>query len=135
MTSEPSGDRARIRLSGRDYVILSIEDYERLTGLAKVAEMPALPEPDDDGNLPAIDYLRASIARNVVSERVKLKLTQRELARLAGVRVETLCRIETGKHTASTATIDRLDRALKRAASEGAARERKKATRRRRSAS
>jgi transcriptional regulator with XRE-family HTH domain len=78
--------------------------------------MPPLPEPDEEGNYPAIEYLRASIARNVVRERVEAGLTQRELAKLSGVRVETLCRIETGKHTASTATIDKLDRALKAAA-------------------
>jgi transcriptional regulator with XRE-family HTH domain len=65
----------------------------------------------------------------VIRDRVALDLTQRELARLAGIRVETLCRIETGRHTASTGTIDKLDRALKRAARE---RERKKASRGRR---
>jgi transcriptional regulator with XRE-family HTH domain len=41
-------------------------------------------------------------------------LSQRELATMAGVRVETLCRIETGKHTPSVPTVDKLDRALKR---------------------
>jgi len=43
-------------------------------------------------------------------------LSQRELALKAGVRVETLCRIETGKHIPSVPTIDKLDRALKLAA-------------------
>lgn len=33
----------------------------------------------------------------------------------AGIRVETVCRIETGKHTASVPTIERIDRALKKA--------------------
>lgn len=135
MASEPSEGRARVRINGKDYVILANEEYERLAGLAKVGEMPALPRPDEEGNYPAVEYLRASIARNVVGERAKLNLTQRELAKLAGVRVETLCRIETGKHTASTATVDRLDRALKRAAQDKTERERKKAPRRRRSAS
>jgi ribosome-binding protein aMBF1 (putative translation factor) len=37
------------------------------------------------------------------------------LAQRAGVRVETLCRIETGKHIPSVPTIDKLDRALKQA--------------------
>ena len=40
-------------------------------------------------------------------------LTQRRLAYLAGIRVETLCRIETAKHTASTATLAKLERALR----------------------
>ena len=43
-------------------------------------------------------------------------LSQRQLALRAGVRVETLCRIETGKHTPSVPTIDKIDRVLKAAA-------------------
>jgi DNA-binding XRE family transcriptional regulator len=106
----------RLKLAGREYVVLPREEYERLTGLARVAELPVLPEPDEGGNYPAVDYARASIARSVVRERVEAGLSQRDLARLAGVRAETLCRIETGKHTASTATIVKLEQALKRAA-------------------
>jgi ribosome-binding protein aMBF1 (putative translation factor) len=129
MTTDRIEGRARVRLGGEDYVILPSKEFERLTGLAKVAQMPPLPQQDEKGNYPAIEYLRASIARSVIRDRVALDLTQRELARLAGIRVETLCRIETGRHTASTGTIDKLDRALKRAARE---RERKKASRGRR---
>ncbi|HEX5500378.1 MAG TPA: helix-turn-helix transcriptional regulator, partial [Thermomicrobiales bacterium] len=39
--------------------------------------------------------------------------SQAELARRAGVRAETLNRIEQGKHSASVSTIDKLDSALK----------------------
>jgi transcriptional regulator with XRE-family HTH domain len=38
-----------------------------------------------------------------------------ELARRAGIRVETLNRIETGKRTPSIATIEKLDAALRAA--------------------
>jgi predicted transcriptional regulator len=55
-------------------------------------------------------------ARDVIRDRVAAGLSQRELAKLAGVRVETLCRIETGKHTPSIATITKIDSALKKAA-------------------
>jgi DNA-binding XRE family transcriptional regulator len=112
-------DVQRVRLEGREYVILPREEYERLLGLARVAGMPALPAPDRAGNFPAVEYARASIARDIVKSRVAAGLTQRELARLAGVRVETLCRVETGKRTASTATIAKIDRALKKAARRG----------------
>ena len=107
---------AKLRLEGREYVIVARAEYERLRGLARLAEMPRAPKADERGNFPAVDYARASIARDVVRERLKLGLTQRDLAHLARVRVETLCRIETGKHTASTATISKLDRALDQAA-------------------
>jgi ribosome-binding protein aMBF1 (putative translation factor) len=105
-----------VNLDGREFVILPRADYERLVKLARLAAMPPIPAADADGNYPAVEYVRSSIARDVVRQRVDRGLSQRELARLAGVRVETLCRIETGKHTASTATLAKLDRALGRAA-------------------
>jgi mRNA-degrading endonuclease RelE of RelBE toxin-antitoxin system/DNA-binding XRE family transcriptional regulator len=59
-------------------------------------------------------HARATIARNLIRDRVAARLTQRELAKLAGVPVETLCRIETGQRTPSVPTIDKIDRALKK---------------------
>lgn len=122
-------DAQRINLGGKEYVIVSREEYERLQGLARVAEMPALPEPDRAGNFPAAEYARASIARDIVRARVEAGMSQRELAKLAGVRVETLCRVETGKQTPSTTTIAKLERALK-----GTAKKRKKRDARRKRA-
>jgi predicted transcriptional regulator len=55
---------------------------------------------------------------------VGLGLSQRGLARPESVRVETLCRIGTGKHMASTATIVKIDRALKHAEKRARPRER-----------
>src|SRR5205814_1868116 len=77
---------------------------------------PSFPAPDAHGNYPAVEYARASLARKIIRDRVAAGLSQRELARLAGVRVETLCRIETGKHIPSVPTIDKLDRAIRQAA-------------------
>jgi DNA-binding XRE family transcriptional regulator len=110
-----------ILLDGRSYVILLREDYERLATLAKAAELPPLPEPDADGNYPAVEYARASLARDIIRERVAAGLSQRQLAERAGVRVETLCRLETGKVTPSLTTVNKLDRALKQAAKRKAA--------------
>jgi DNA-binding XRE family transcriptional regulator len=104
-----------VKLDGKEYVIVPRHDFERLSRLAKVAEMPALPKPDKDGNYPAVEYARASLARKIIRDRVRLDLTQRELADMAGIRIETLCRIETGKHSPSMSTMTRIDRALKRA--------------------
>jgi DNA-binding XRE family transcriptional regulator len=104
-----------IHLAGKAYVVIERAEYERLARLAKAVELPPLPDPDSKGNLPAKAYLRASIARDIIRDRVASGLSQKELAKLAGVRNETLCRIETGKHTPSVATLDRIDRALKKA--------------------
>ena len=107
-----------ILLEGKPYVVLPRDEYDRLTTLAKAAELPPLPQPDAQGNYPAVEYARASLARKIIRDRVAVGLSQRDLALRAGVRVETLCRIETGKHIPSVPTIDKLDRALKRAARE-----------------
>ena len=102
-----------ITLEGKSYVVLPSDEYERLATLAKAGEMPLLPQPDAQGNFPAVEYARASLARKIIRDRVAAGLSQKELALRAGVRVETLCRIETGKHTPSVPTIDKLDRVLR----------------------
>ncbi len=102
-----------ILLEGKPYVVLPREEYDRLSTLAKAGELPPLPEPDEEGNYPAVEYARASLARKIIRDRVTAGLSQRELALRAGVRVETLCRIETGKHIPSVPTIEKIDRALK----------------------
>lgn len=104
-----------LQLNGKTYVVIERTEYERLTTLARAANLPAYPPADAKGNYPAKDYLRVSIARDIIKERVAAGLSQRELAKLAGLRVETLCRIETGKNTPSVSTIDKIDRALTKA--------------------
>jgi len=104
-----------IMVEGKPYVFLPRDEYDRLTTLAKAADLPKLPEPDADGNYPAVEYARASLARKIIRDRVAVGLTQRALAKLAGISVEHLCRIETGKHTPSVPTIDKIDKALKQA--------------------
>ena len=118
-----------IMFEGKPYVVLPRDEYDRLTTLAKAANLPPLPKPDAEGNYPAVDYARASLARKIIRDRVTSGLSQRQLALRAGVRVETLCRIETGKHTPSVLTIDKLDRALKQAAKNRPVAKRKNRTR------
>ncbi len=75
-------------------------------------EMPALPRPDKRGRFPALQYARISLARDLIRERKGAGLSQQQLAGLAGVRQETLSRIETGRHTASPKTVDKIMRAI-----------------------
>ena len=102
-------------LQGKSYVVLERAEYERLTTLAKVAELPPLPKPDRRGNYPAVAFGCATIARGIIRDRVKAGLSQKELAKVAGIRPETLCRIETGRHVPSIRTVEKIDRALKSA--------------------
>lgn len=49
----------------------------------------------------------------MIRARRALGWSQAELARRAGVRVQTLDRLERGTHSPSVAVVDKLDRALK----------------------
>lgn len=104
-----------IMVDGKPYVLLPRDEYDKLTTLAKAADLPAFPNPDAKGNYPAVEYARASLARKIIRDRVAADLSQRKLAELAGISFEHLCRIESGKHTPSVPTIDKIDRALKQA--------------------
>jgi predicted transcriptional regulator len=75
-----------------------------------------MPTPDADGNYPAIEALAVLQARDILRTRRKLGLSQGELARRAGIRLETLNRIEQGKNAPSVPTITKIDRALREAA-------------------
>jgi DNA-binding XRE family transcriptional regulator len=74
--------------------------------------LPALPTADAQGRVPAAEYARASIARELIDRRIRAGLSQQQLAERSGVRQETISRLETGKHAASARTIEKLDKAL-----------------------
>jgi predicted transcriptional regulator len=77
--------------------------------------VPRYPKPDAQGNYPAFEVLAVSIAREILRRRRAAGLSQERLAHLAGVRPETIHRIETAKHSPSVRTIDKIDRALAKA--------------------
>ena len=105
-----------ILFDGKPYVVLPRDEYDRLTTLGQGCGSTAAPSCRTlMETIPAVDYARASLARKIIRDRVAVGLSQRQLALRAGVRVETLCRIETGKHTPSMPTIEKLDRVLRRA--------------------
>ena len=76
---------------------------------------PLLPEPDADGNYPAMEYSRVSLARKIIRDRRRLGLTQADLARRAGIRPESLNRIEQGRVSPAVRTIEKIDKALRKA--------------------
>lgn len=107
----------RIEIAGHRLVVLEEKEYERLCREAgrEVADddaLPAFPKPDKSGRFPALEYTRVQFARNLIRERKALRLTQQALADLAGVRQETLSRLESGKHTISGKTVTKLEKAL-----------------------
>ena len=74
----------------------------------------SLPTPNAAGHVPAVAYARASLARKLIRRRWGVGLSQAELARRSGIRPETLNRIEKGKTTPDTATVEKIVRVLER---------------------
>jgi ribosome-binding protein aMBF1 (putative translation factor) len=117
-TKQPRKSAAkRVTVKGRRLVLLNEADYEALLHKASVEE-PDMPTPDADGNYPALAALDVLQARDILRARRKLGLSQVELARRAGVRPETLNRIEHGRNVASVPTIAKIERALQKAEKE-----------------
>jgi transcriptional regulator with XRE-family HTH domain len=71
-----------------------------------------LPPADEDGYYPAAETLQVIIARQIHERRRLAGLSQAELAKRAGVRQETVSRLESGKHAPTVRTVDKIDRAL-----------------------
>ena len=115
-----TSDAITVTLAGTAFVILPAAEYERLRARSRTAdeaedEGPPLPEPDARGRLPAIAYARASLARKIIRRRRAVGISQSELARRAGLRVETLNRLEKARTTPTIVTVDKIDRALRAA--------------------
>jgi DNA-binding XRE family transcriptional regulator len=104
---------ATVTIEGKRFVILPEAEYERLRGEGgNDANLPPLPKRLASGNYPAIEYARAITARDIIMARRRLGRSQSELARQAGIAVETLNRIERARMTPSVATMQKIDRAL-----------------------
>ena len=108
-------DYRRIELDGVHYVILRKSVFEELCRRAEVV-LEATVEPGAEAD--ALDG--ATLAEKLVRRRRASGLSQAELARRAGVRPETLNRIERGRTTPDYATIRKLVLAMN-AAEEAAA--------------
>jgi ribosome-binding protein aMBF1 (putative translation factor) len=100
--------RQIVQRGAKRFVLVEESEYRRLSQAAR-AGAPSLPEPDANGNRPAVPFAQAVMARSLIEQRTGLGWSQAELARRAGVRVETLNRIERGHVTPDTATLAKLD--------------------------
>ena len=101
-----------VTLGGERFVILPEADYRELVG---ETWEPPLPVPDAHGNYPAVEAARVLLARKIIRRRRAAGLTQADLAQRAGVRVETLSRLEHAKHSPNVATVDKIVRILEQA--------------------
>ena len=86
------------------------KDFDHL--MEKAGMFPARPRPDANGNVDARSAIDVSIARDLITDRIRRGWTQTELAHRSGIRLETIGRIESGKHVPRRETLLKLDRAL-----------------------
>lgn len=93
-------------------MLVPVEEYRKLTRPPRV---PPLPEPDANGNYPALAAAEATIARTIVQRREAAGMTQKQLADSAGIRVEVLNRAERGAVVPSVKTLSKIEAALKKA--------------------
>ena len=110
------GTIKHVTVKGKRMVMVDEAEFDRL--LVKADEWePSLPEPNPvTGNYPAVEFACASLAIDIIRDRCRLGLTQADLARRAGIRLQTLIRIESGmRRPSAVRTIEKIDRALKEA--------------------
>ena len=94
----------RVKLDGAWYVIIREEEFRALTEARQ-----------SHGKADVLDSLAISdqrLADRLLQRRQDAELTQKDLATLAGVRVETLNRIEKGRTTPDFKTIRKLINAI-----------------------
>ena len=104
-----------LTLAGKRFVILPEKEYTALQrGVAGDVPLPEIPATDQDSLRPALATCTAAMAQKIIKRRWAAMLTQRDLARRAGVRVETLCRLERGRNVPEPGTVAKIDEALKR---------------------
>jgi DNA-binding XRE family transcriptional regulator len=96
-------------MNNETFVLVPEKEYEQL--VENVA--PPLPAKNTRGNYPAIAATDALIAQGLVRDRKAAGITQRELARRAGIRVETLNRAERGVVVPDVRTLMKIDKAFK----------------------
>ena len=107
-----------LKVNGKRFVVVAETEYKRLRERAAERSSPQLPELPrklPSGNFPAVEAMRVGLARKLIKRRSLVGLSQAEVARRAGIRPDTLNRIEKAKVTADTATVAKIARVLERA--------------------
>jgi hypothetical protein len=85
--------------------------YERRLKMLGAAEIPA---PDNNGDVAAVAYLRASVARELLHRRIQAEATPKELAAAARTRERIIVEVEAGVRSPDPAWLRRLENVLKR---------------------
>jgi ribosome-binding protein aMBF1 (putative translation factor) len=101
-----------LTIAGKRFALIPMRDFKALQKRAAGQKLPKLPEPLANGNYPGTETIRAIYARKLIQEREAAGLSQSELARRAGLRPETINRLEQAKHSPDTSTLAKITKAL-----------------------
>jgi DNA-binding XRE family transcriptional regulator len=114
-----------VTLDGREYVLIPRKQWEAMShqseGMRGTRSQNAVKLPPLVKGMYTIQHVRISLANKIAAQRKGARLTQAQLARLAGVRVETISRLENGLHTPGIRTFAKIEQALKKATKRSAA--------------
>jgi DNA-binding XRE family transcriptional regulator len=104
----------RVTLSRRAYVMVPPKQWKALVGGGSVRGAAASQRilPPRDGSYTNQD-VRVSLANKMAARRKAAGMTQQQLAKRAGVRVETISRLENAMHMPGARTFEKLERAFK----------------------
>jgi DNA-binding XRE family transcriptional regulator len=102
-----------LTISGKQFALLPMRDFQLLQNRAAAQNLLKLPDSLASGNYPATGTIRVIYARKLIQEREAAGLSQSELARRAGLRPETINRLEKGKHSPDMATLGKISKALR----------------------
>jgi DNA-binding XRE family transcriptional regulator len=100
----------QVELDGMRYVIIRASLFEKICHRAGISFPSALDE--EKAISPGFELDRATLAEKLMRRRRASGLSQADLARRAGIRPETLNRIERGRTTPDFATIRKLVEAM-----------------------
>lgn len=98
-------------MDGRKYVMIPRDEWDHLAKHLPDPDLLPAPPPNADGSF-SPHHVRVMLCNKVVLLRKKAKLTQAQLAKRAGIRVETISRLESGKHIPSVRTMEKIEAAI-----------------------
>ena len=98
-------------MDGREYVMIPRDEWDRISKRLPDPDLLPEPSPNADGSY-SPEHVRVMLCNKVIQQRKSAKLTQAQLAKRAGIRVETISRLESGKHVPSVRTMEKIEAAI-----------------------
>ena len=98
-------------MDGRKYVMIPRDEWDRIAKHLPDPDLLPEPTPNADGSF-SPEHVRVMLCNKIIRQRKSAGMTQAQLAKRAGIRVETISRLESGKHIPSVRTMDKIEAAI-----------------------